>query len=167
MAKSKLINRFLFLYGVCQSITSFCGAWLAWCLHRHLSQNKFQFIALKVKTHQVNVSIPLNFVYNSFYALLVDFICFAISYCSTKGVGGTAPDFSEAQALEDGLIVPLGKPKKNLGMKVCTSSLIFISREAYWWWPWLHMVFWCKILHIYSVSLCIAGISIVQWVHCL
>ncbi|KAK4273226.1 hypothetical protein QN277_021668 [Acacia crassicarpa] len=36
---------------------------------------------------------------------------------STKGVGGTAPDMSEAQALEDGLIVPLGKPKKRKGLK--------------------------------------------------
>ncbi|XP_028781911.1 poly [ADP-ribose] polymerase 2-like isoform X2 [Neltuma alba] len=36
---------------------------------------------------------------------------------STKGVGETAPDMSEAQALEDGLIVPLGKPKKRAGMK--------------------------------------------------
>ncbi|KAE9611821.1 putative NAD(+) ADP-ribosyltransferase transcription regulator SAP family [Lupinus albus] len=36
---------------------------------------------------------------------------------STKGVGGTAPDFLEAQALEDGLVVPLGKPKSNSGTK--------------------------------------------------
>ncbi|XP_028781929.1 poly [ADP-ribose] polymerase 2-like [Neltuma alba] len=37
---------------------------------------------------------------------------------STKGVGEIAPDMSEAQTLEDGLIVPLGKPKKRAGMKV-------------------------------------------------
>ncbi|XP_045833755.1 poly [ADP-ribose] polymerase 2 [Trifolium pratense] len=36
---------------------------------------------------------------------------------STKGVGATAPDFSKAQELEDGLIVPLAKPKKNSGTK--------------------------------------------------
>ncbi|KAK7277759.1 hypothetical protein RJT34_22776 [Clitoria ternatea] len=36
---------------------------------------------------------------------------------STKGLGGTAPDFSKARKLEDGVIVPLGKPKKNLRIK--------------------------------------------------
>ncbi|WJX19914.1 NAD(+) ADP-ribosyltransferase [Trifolium repens] len=36
---------------------------------------------------------------------------------STKGVGATAPDFSKAQKLEDGLIVPLAKPKKNSDTK--------------------------------------------------
>ncbi|MCL7048310.1 hypothetical protein MKW94_000657 [Papaver nudicaule] len=30
---------------------------------------------------------------------------------STKGVGSTAPDPSESQALDDGVVVPLGKPK--------------------------------------------------------
>ncbi|GAV66962.1 PARP domain-containing protein/SAP domain-containing protein/PARP_reg domain-containing protein/WGR domain-containing protein [Cephalotus follicularis] len=34
---------------------------------------------------------------------------------STKGVGTTSPDLSEAQALEDGTIVPLGKPKEQEG----------------------------------------------------
>ncbi|KAI8522659.1 hypothetical protein RHMOL_Rhmol13G0013300 [Rhododendron molle] len=34
---------------------------------------------------------------------------------STKGVGATAPDFSEAQMLEDGVVVPLGKPKEQVG----------------------------------------------------
>ncbi|KAK4338120.1 hypothetical protein RND71_042607 [Anisodus tanguticus] len=33
-------------------------------------------------------------------------------YCSTKGVGATAPDFEKAQILEDGVIVPLGNPKE-------------------------------------------------------
>ncbi|KAL5122264.1 Poly [ADP-ribose] polymerase 2-A [Glycine soja] len=47
----------------------------------------------------------------------VKFICFAISYCSTKGLGGTAPDPSKAQELEDGLVVPLGKPKTESGKK--------------------------------------------------
>ncbi|XP_039685760.1 poly [ADP-ribose] polymerase 2 isoform X4 [Medicago truncatula] len=37
---------------------------------------------------------------------------------STKGVGATAPDFSKAQELEDGLIVPLGKPKTNSRIKL-------------------------------------------------
>ncbi|KAM1042291.1 hypothetical protein ACFX2C_031375 [Malus domestica] len=32
---------------------------------------------------------------------------------STKGVGGTEPDFSEAQLLDDVVVVPLGKPKEN------------------------------------------------------
>ncbi|KAM5564070.1 poly [ADP-ribose] polymerase 2 [Rosa sericea] len=32
---------------------------------------------------------------------------------STKGVGGTEPDLSEAQLLEDDVMVPLGKPKEN------------------------------------------------------
>ncbi|XP_061339223.1 poly [ADP-ribose] polymerase 2-like [Gastrolobium bilobum] len=36
---------------------------------------------------------------------------------STKGLGVTAPDFSKPQELEDRLIVPLGKPKKKLGLK--------------------------------------------------
>ncbi|KAL2499707.1 Poly [ADP-ribose] polymerase 2 [Abeliophyllum distichum] len=31
---------------------------------------------------------------------------------STKGVGATAPDISKAEMLEDGLVVPLGKPKE-------------------------------------------------------
>uniref|UniRef100_A0A2N9EGW1 Poly [ADP-ribose] polymerase n=1 Tax=Fagus sylvatica TaxID=28930 RepID=A0A2N9EGW1_FAGSY len=33
---------------------------------------------------------------------------------STKGVGHTAPDLSEAQTLEDGVVVPLGRPKERL-----------------------------------------------------
>lgn len=36
---------------------------------------------------------------------------------STKGVGATAPDFSEAQMLEDGVAVPLGKPTEQLSSK--------------------------------------------------
>ncbi|XP_044492193.1 poly [ADP-ribose] polymerase 2 isoform X2 [Mangifera indica] len=36
---------------------------------------------------------------------------------STKGVGQTAPDPSEAQALEDGIVVPMGKPKEQLRSK--------------------------------------------------
>ncbi|TQE00348.1 hypothetical protein C1H46_014075 [Malus baccata] len=32
---------------------------------------------------------------------------------NTKGVGGTAPDFSEAQLLDDGVVVPLGRQKEN------------------------------------------------------
>uniref|UniRef100_A0A7N0ZWZ7 Poly [ADP-ribose] polymerase n=1 Tax=Kalanchoe fedtschenkoi TaxID=63787 RepID=A0A7N0ZWZ7_KALFE len=32
---------------------------------------------------------------------------------STKGVGATAPDLSEAKAFDDGTIVPLGKPKQS------------------------------------------------------
>lgn len=38
--------------------------------------------------------------------------------CSTKGVGATSPDPSGAQTLEDGVVVPLGKPKQQSGQKV-------------------------------------------------
>nr|XP_028943594.1 poly [ADP-ribose] polymerase 2-like [Malus domestica] len=44
---------------------------------------------------------------------------------STKGVGGTEPDFSEAQLLDDGVVVPLGKPKENTSrpkVHYCTMS---------------------------------------------
>lgn len=37
---------------------------------------------------------------------------------STKGVGATAPDFSEVETLEDGAVVPLGKPKQRSDVKV-------------------------------------------------
>ncbi|KAJ6848626.1 poly [ADP-ribose] polymerase 2-A [Iris pallida] len=36
---------------------------------------------------------------------------------STKGVGATAPDMSESHTLEDGVVIPLGKPKKQAGNK--------------------------------------------------
>ncbi|XP_031399432.1 poly [ADP-ribose] polymerase 2 isoform X2 [Punica granatum] len=36
---------------------------------------------------------------------------------STKGVGATSPDPSEAQTLKDGIVVPLGKPKQQSGPK--------------------------------------------------
>ncbi|KAI3449469.1 hypothetical protein Pfo_006134 [Paulownia fortunei] len=36
---------------------------------------------------------------------------------STKGVGATAPDLSEAQSLDDGVVVPLGRPKEQPGPK--------------------------------------------------
>ncbi|GAA0148454.1 DNA metabolism protein [Lithospermum erythrorhizon] len=36
---------------------------------------------------------------------------------STKGVGGTSPNFSKAKILEDGVVVPLGKPKKQKGTR--------------------------------------------------
>ncbi|XP_020598702.1 poly [ADP-ribose] polymerase 2-A [Phalaenopsis equestris] len=38
---------------------------------------------------------------------------------STKGVGGTAPNMSQAEILEDGLVVPLGKPKEQDGPQGC------------------------------------------------
>lgn len=47
---------------------------------------------------------------------------------STKGVGATAPDLSEAQALEDGLVVPLGKPKQQPGPK---GSLLYNEYIVY------------------------------------
>ncbi|EEF39281.1 hypothetical protein RCOM_1178400 [Ricinus communis] len=37
---------------------------------------------------------------------------------STKGVGATAPDLSGSKTLEDGVIVPLGKPKEQKGSKI-------------------------------------------------
>lgn len=40
------------------------------------------------------------------------------SFCSTKGVGSTAPDKSKAKSLEDGVVVPLGKPKANTEKQV-------------------------------------------------
>ncbi|KAL9435647.1 hypothetical protein AB3S75_021841 [Citrus x aurantiifolia] len=47
---------------------------------------------------------------------------------STKGVGQTAPDPLEAETLEDGVIVPLGRPKEQLSSKVRHNSpfLIYI-----------------------------------------
>ncbi|XP_020991732.1 poly [ADP-ribose] polymerase 2-like [Arachis duranensis] len=47
---------------------------------------------------------------------------------TTKGVGGTSPDFSEAQALEDGVVVPLGNPKKNPSFK---GSLLYNEYIVY------------------------------------
>lgn len=38
---------------------------------------------------------------------------------STKGVGRTAPDMSQAEIHEDGVVVPLGKPKEQDGSKAC------------------------------------------------
>ena len=46
-----------------------------------------------------------------------------ILYYSTKGVGATAPDPSEAQTLDDGVIVPLGKPKEQK-REVCLGIFI-------------------------------------------
>ncbi|KAG6761692.1 hypothetical protein POTOM_034921 [Populus tomentosa] len=37
------------------------------------------------------------------------------NYCSTKGVGGTAPNLSDAKTLDDGAVVPLGKPEEKQG----------------------------------------------------
>lgn len=36
---------------------------------------------------------------------------------STKGVGATTPNFAEAKILEDGVVVPLGKPKEQQGTR--------------------------------------------------
>ncbi|XP_057963916.1 poly [ADP-ribose] polymerase 2 [Malania oleifera] len=47
---------------------------------------------------------------------------------STKGVGSTAPDLSQAVTLEDGVIVPLGKPKEQLGSK---GSLLYNEYIVY------------------------------------
>ncbi|KAL3580816.1 hypothetical protein D5086_018651 [Populus alba] len=37
------------------------------------------------------------------------------NYCSTKGVGGTASNLSDAKTLDDGAVVPLGKPEEKQG----------------------------------------------------
>ncbi|CAK7348322.1 unnamed protein product [Dovyalis caffra] len=47
---------------------------------------------------------------------------------STKGVGGTAPDISDAKVLEDGVVVPLGKPKQQRGSK---GSLLYNEYIVY------------------------------------
>ncbi|CAK9175338.1 unnamed protein product [Ilex paraguariensis] len=47
---------------------------------------------------------------------------------STKGVDSTAPDFSEVQTLEDGVVVPLGKPKEQRGPK---GSLLYNEYIVY------------------------------------
>ncbi|WVY95859.1 hypothetical protein V8G54_028010 [Vigna mungo] len=47
---------------------------------------------------------------------------------STKGLGATAPDPSKARELEDGLVVPLGKPEKNLCLK---SELLYNEYVVY------------------------------------
>ncbi|KAF9669320.1 hypothetical protein SADUNF_Sadunf14G0095300 [Salix dunnii] len=47
---------------------------------------------------------------------------------STKGVGSTAPDLSDAKALEDGVVVPLGKPKEQQGTK---GSLLYNEYIVY------------------------------------
>ncbi|MFS7901678.1 putative NAD(+) ADP-ribosyltransferase transcription regulator SAP family [Helianthus anomalus] len=47
---------------------------------------------------------------------------------STKGVGATAPDMSESESLEDGVVVPLGRPKKQSSTK---ASLLYNEYIAY------------------------------------
>ncbi|KAK4418123.1 Poly [ADP-ribose] polymerase 2 [Sesamum alatum] len=47
---------------------------------------------------------------------------------STKGVGGTAPDLSEALTLEDGVVVPLGTPKEQPSPK---GSLLYNEYIVY------------------------------------
>ncbi|KAK1428165.1 hypothetical protein QVD17_16993 [Tagetes erecta] len=47
---------------------------------------------------------------------------------STKGVGATAPDMSETETLEDGAVVPLGRPKQQLSSK---ASLLYNEYIAY------------------------------------
>ncbi|PWA92131.1 Poly [Artemisia annua] len=47
---------------------------------------------------------------------------------STKGVGATAPDMSEIETLEDGVVVPLGQPKQQLKSK---ASLLYNEYIAY------------------------------------
>ncbi|KAF6173587.1 hypothetical protein GIB67_022946 [Kingdonia uniflora] len=47
---------------------------------------------------------------------------------STKGVGTTAPDPSEFHVLEDGVVVPLGKPKEQPDLK---TSLLYNEYIVY------------------------------------
>jgi hypothetical protein len=35
-----------------------------------------------------------------------------LSWCSTKGLGKMAPDMANSKITDDGVVVPLGKPKK-------------------------------------------------------
>uniref|UniRef100_A0A3N7GZR8 Poly [ADP-ribose] polymerase n=1 Tax=Populus trichocarpa TaxID=3694 RepID=A0A3N7GZR8_POPTR len=46
------------------------------------------------------------------------------NYCSTKGVGGTSPNLSDAKTLDDGAVVPLGKPEEQQGSKVEQTKVI-------------------------------------------
>ncbi|KAL6505035.1 Poly [ADP-ribose] polymerase 2 [Orobanche gracilis] len=50
---------------------------------------------------------------------------------STKGVGSTAPDLSEAATLENGIVVPLGTPKEQPGPKgaLCYNEYIVYNVE--------------------------------------
>ncbi|KAL6564174.1 Poly [ADP-ribose] polymerase 2 [Orobanche minor] len=50
---------------------------------------------------------------------------------STKGVGSTAPDLSEAATLENGVVVPLGRPKEQPGPKgaLCYNEYIVYNVE--------------------------------------
>lgn len=48
---------------------------------------------------------------------MTNLVLFSLCY-STKGVGGTAPDMSQFETIEDGLVVPLGKPKEQADHKV-------------------------------------------------
>ncbi|KAK3020850.1 hypothetical protein RJ639_045532 [Escallonia herrerae] len=48
---------------------------------------------------------------------------------STKGVGTTAPDFSKVETLEDGVVVPLGKPKEQ--KKGLKGSLLYNEYIVY------------------------------------
>lgn len=47
---------------------------------------------------------------------------------STKGVGATAPDFSQSEVRDDGVIVPLGSPKEQTGPK---GSLLYNEYIVY------------------------------------
>lgn len=73
-----------------------------------------QVLVHNFKLHQSRCHITSNCVH-----YMLDYLnLFFYAICSTKGVGATAPDFSKARELDDGLTVPLGKPKKNSGIKV-------------------------------------------------
>lgn len=60
-------------------------------------------------------------------------------FCSTKGVGGTAPDLAEAQELENGVLVPLGKPKAHPEPKV--QIFLFFIFSIFWGLDYLLFIF--------------------------
>ncbi|KAI5577554.1 hypothetical protein BDE02_09G120900 [Populus trichocarpa] len=43
---------------------------------------------------------------------------------ATKRVGGTSPNLSDAKTLDDGAVVPLGKPEEQQGSKVEQTKVI-------------------------------------------
>lgn len=69
--------------------------------------------------------ISQNLVY--FFLLELKVFNLMIIMNSTKGVGITEPDSSEFQKLDDGVIVPLGKPKEHSNRKVIYLLVIYIK----------------------------------------
>ncbi|KAD3338172.1 hypothetical protein E3N88_33693 [Mikania micrantha] len=75
---------------------------------------------------------------------------------STKGVGTTAPDMSEIETLEDGVVVPLGRPKKQLSSK---ASLLYNEYIAYN----VDQIRMRYVVHCFALSVLIAGLKLAIW----